>query len=121
LRIKEKEQHATQHGLSSALRNAAMDRLAQLESLSDQLSAAVKSLVCHCRRMYTSNGANGHATEKSSTSPEGLPRADAEVDKELERAKASVLASVTQIRRLVYGPSDFLQQLASQVRLPCRL
>lgn len=79
-----------------------MDRLAQLEARTTQLSAAVQSLAGHRRSLDSSRGP-------------GCAVLDPETCKELDKAKSSILASLADIKRLVAGPADFLQHLASQV------
>lgn len=79
-----------------------MDRLAQLEARTTQLSAAVQSLAGHRRNLDSSRGP-------------GCAVLDPETCKELDKAKSSILASLADIKRLVAGPADFLQHLASQV------
>lgn len=82
-----------------------MDRLAQLEMHTEQLSSAVKSLIKH----------------RHDTEPPELSRANADTDRELSNAKASILANVASIKALVGGPDDLLQDLATQVRTPTLL
>lgn len=79
-----------------------MDRLAQLESHTEQLSTAVKSLMKH-----------HHDIE-----PSELRQLSIDTDRELINAKASILASIASIKALVNGPDDLLQDLATQVRTP---
>lgn len=79
-----------------------MDRLAQLELHTEQLSAAVKSLTKH----------------RPNIEPLEPPRASEDTDRELSNAKASILANVASIKALVDGPDDLLQDLAAQVATP---
>lgn len=81
-----------------------MDRLTELKGHSDQLAAAVKSL------MDGRRGAD--SSEQLGTS------ADADIDKDqilFNRAKSNILASIAAIKSLVGKPADFLQDFARQV------
>ncbi|KAG6358770.1 hypothetical protein INS49_012289 [Diaporthe citri] len=78
-----------------------MDRLAQLELHTEQLSTAVKSLMNH----------------RHSIEPPEPPRASADTDRELSNAKASILANIAAIKALVGGPDDLLQDLATQAEI----
>jgi hypothetical protein len=79
-----------------------MDRLARLESHTEQLSAAVTNLMKH-----------RHGGE-----PPEAPQPTEDTDRELSNAKASILASIASIKALVSGPDDLLQDLATQVTSP---
>lgn len=79
-----------------------MDRFAQLELHTEQLSTSVRRLMEH-----------SHNVE-----PLEPPQADAETARELSTAKASILASIASIKVLVGGPDDLLQELATQVATP---
>lgn len=79
-----------------------MDRLAQLELHTEQLSTAVKSLMNH----------------RHNLEPPEPPRASADTDREISNAKASILANIASIKALVGGPDDLLQDLATQVTNP---
>lgn len=74
-----------------------MDSLIELESYSNELSLAVKSLTTYCR----SNNS------PLFTDPEAFP--------EVQQAKRSILLNIAKIRTLVFEPTDFLKHLASQV------
>lgn len=78
-----------------------MDRLAQLESHCGQLSAAAKKLIEYRHSIDA-------ASDQALTSPEAAH--------EVQKAKATILASVASVKKLVAGPADFLQELAFQVR-----
>ncbi|KAG4034861.1 hypothetical protein MFRU_002g02110 [Monilinia fructicola] len=73
-----------------------MDSLIELESYSNELSLAVKSLTTYCR----SNNS------PLFTDPEAFP--------EVQQAKRSILLNIAKIRTLVFEPTDFLKHLASQ-------
>lgn len=83
-----------------------MDSSAELESCSNELAIAVKSLVAYFR------------TNKGVQNGSYMPFIDPEASPEVQKAKQSVLSNVAKIRMLVYAPADFLKHLASQVRLP---
>lgn len=76
-----------------------MNSLTRLESLAQELTAAVENLTNYCRR--------------ADVDPCCVP---AEAPKEEHVARRSILASVTQVQILLDGPVDFLQRLATQVR-----
>ncbi|KAL2289811.1 hypothetical protein FJTKL_01123 [Diaporthe vaccinii] len=78
-----------------------MDRLAQLELHTEQLSTAVKSLMNH----------------RHNIDPPESPRAGLDTDRELSNAKASILANVASIKAIVGGPDDLLQGLATQAEI----
>lgn len=79
-----------------------MDRLALLESHTEQLSTAVKNLMKH----------------RHDIEPPELRQPSTDSDREISNAKASILASIASIKALVNGADDFLQELATQVRTP---
>lgn len=77
----------------------------ELKGHSDQLAAAVESLIDNCR------GADSSDQLRAST--------DADIDKDetlSKRAKSNILASTAAIKSLVAEPTDFLQDFARQVR-----
>lgn len=81
-----------------------MDKLTDLQGHSDQLAEAVKSLV--------DNRRGADSSDQLGTS------ADADVDKDqtlFNRAKSTILASISAIKSLVGEPADFLQDFARQV------
>ncbi|KAH9205956.1 hypothetical protein DL95DRAFT_316507 [Leptodontidium sp. 2 PMI_412] len=79
-----------------------MDSSAELESCSNELAIAVKSLVAYFR------------TNKGVQNGSYMPFIDPEASPEVQKAKQSVLSNVAKIRMLVYAPADFLKHLASQ-------
>lgn len=79
-----------------------MDRLAQLNARTSQLSAAVRSL------------ANFECDLDSSHEP-GSAALDPEACQQLRKARSGILACLADLKKLVAGPPDLLQQLASQV------
>jgi hypothetical protein len=78
-------------------------RVAQLESYSNELTLAVKSLASHSR------------STTALLDPNNQFPVDAAAHDEVHRAQASILAHVAKIKSLVSGPTDFLAHLASQV------
>jgi len=80
-----------------------MDSLTQLENLSNELATTVKSLASYSRSARV---------QQNSTRQ---PFIDLEAHPEVHRAKESILSNVAKIKMLVYGPTDFLRHLASQV------
>jgi hypothetical protein len=72
-----------------------MANLTQLESYSNELATAVRTLTG-----YTS-------TRESLLDPNA--------HKEAHRAKGRILSCVAAIKTLIYGPTDFLEHLAIQV------
>lgn len=82
-----------------------MDRLAQLEMHTEQLSTAVKSLLKH----------------RPDIEPTEPPPANADIERELSNSKASILANIASIKALVGEPDDLLQELATQVTTPTLL
>lgn len=81
-----------------------MDMLAQLESYSDELATAVKSLAAYCRHLDVDR-------------QEHQALVDPDAPTEVHRARASILSNVAKVRTLLNGPTDLLQHLASQVRI----
>lgn len=77
-----------------------MYRLAQLETQNQQLSGAIGDLAKLLRNI---------------SSGEQSLNSDGDLDKELEKAKARILAGVSGIRALITGPTDLLQHIAIQV------
>ena len=75
-----------------------MERLTQLEGYVEQLTEAVKKL----------------ADLSRSIGPEQLLTAS-DADKDVTNTRATILATVAGIKMLVGAPTDFLQNLASQV------
>ncbi|KFZ03776.1 hypothetical protein V502_10671 [Pseudogymnoascus sp. VKM F-4520 (FW-2644)] len=83
-----------------------MDKLTELQRHSDQLAAAIKSLV--------DNRRGADSSDQLGTS------ADADVKKDqtlFNRAKSSILASIAAIKSLVGEPADFLQDFARQIEI----
>lgn len=81
-----------------------MDRLMELKGHSDQLAAAVKSLIDNY--------------QGSDSSDQLGASAGADIDKHetlSKRAKSNILASTVAIKSLVSEPTDFLQDFARQV------
>lgn len=88
-----------------------MNSLDQLEAYTIELAAAVKTLANHCRNFGTSVD----STAKSPLVPPSLVPPDA--PSEAHCARQSVLACLSKLRTLLSEPADFLQQLATQVRI----
>lgn len=82
-----------------------MDGLAQLQSSSSELTAAIQVLVTHCQ---DNSGPARDGTSQPLVSPEDPSG--------VISAKQSILAAISRIQTLLSGPVDFVQQLASQVR-----
>ncbi|ORY69639.1 uncharacterized protein BCR38DRAFT_419679 [Pseudomassariella vexata] len=82
-----------------------MDNFTQLESHSNELARAVRSLASYCRG----------ADVQQSVADQLL--IDSEAHKEVHRAKRSICANVARIKTLMCGPTDFLEHLASQVAI----
>ncbi|RHZ59792.1 anthrone oxygenase tpcL [Aspergillus thermomutatus] len=75
-----------------------MDELTKLEAQSDQLAAAIKSYIKHRRDVELSDQL----------------RANSEANKELNKAKTVIHASMAKIKTLLGGPVELLQDLARQ-------
>lgn len=75
-----------------------MDSLTQLESLARELAAAVKGLGNYCRN--------------ADVDPCLVPP---EAPSEAHGARRTILANVSKVQKLLDGPVDFLQRLATQV------
>lgn len=86
-----------------------MNNLAQLETYTSELAAAVKSLAHCCRNVETS-------TDVGVGSPP-QPLVPPEASNETHRERRSIMANIAKIQTLLGEPADFLQQLAGQVRL----
>ena len=82
---------------------ALMDSLTQLERHSNELATAVKNLARYSRSVDTL---------QDFTQP---PPVDPEAYEDVQRAVASILSNADRVRALVWGPTDFLKHLASQV------
>lgn len=92
-----------------------MTSLDQLELYTSELAAAVKSLANHCRNFGTSVD----STAKSPLVSPSLVPPDA--PSEAHRARQSILTYLSKLRTLLSEPADFLQQLATQVRISASL
>jgi aminoglycoside N3'-acetyltransferase len=79
-----------------------MDELTKLQAQSDQLGAAIKSYIKYQRDMKSSDQL----------------RANPEANKELNKAKTVIHASMVKIKALLGGPVDLIQDLARQVCIP---
>ncbi|KAH8701037.1 hypothetical protein BGW36DRAFT_357667 [Talaromyces proteolyticus] len=85
-----------------------MDQLAKLEALAGELLIATKSLLEHCHSIDAPlYGTSGRPAQLI---PPGA-RAEA------HRARESTIASLTKLRVMLAGPTDFLQDMASQSQL----
>ena len=78
-----------------------MTSLSQLETYTNDLATAAKTLAGH--NQETSLSSDAHFTDASS---------------EIHRAKRDVLANMARLQILLTEPSDFIQHLASQVCCP---
>ena len=79
-----------------------MTSLSQLETYTNELATAAKTLAKHCRD--ASAGSTPHLAV-----PTDAPF-------EIHRTRRNALAIITQLRTLLAEPIDFIQHLASQVR-----
>lgn len=86
-----------------------MTSLAQLESYTNELSAAVKSLANHARNVEDST-----VDFAAASTPQPLVRPDAPSD--AHRARRTVLSVIAKLQTLLGEPADFLQQLSRQVQ-----
>lgn len=75
-----------------------METFAQLESYSNELVAAVKSL-----KISTFQGTDADSL------------IDSEVHSKADQAKQTILSNIAKIKILIHGPTDFLKHLAVQV------
>ncbi|ELR08153.1 hypothetical protein VC83_08898 [Pseudogymnoascus destructans] len=83
-----------------------MDRFTELNGHSDQLAAAIKSLI--------DNRRGADSSHQLGTS------VDTDIDKDqalFTRAKPSILASIAAIKSLVSEPADFLQDFSRQIEI----
>ncbi|KAJ5655731.1 hypothetical protein N7507_007681 [Penicillium longicatenatum] len=78
-----------------------MDELTKLQAQSDQLGAAIKSYIKYQRDMKSSDQL----------------RANSEANKELNKAKTVIHASMVKIKALLGGPVELIQDLARQVEV----
>lgn len=77
----------------------AMDGLSKLEAESERLAATIKSYVKYRREVESSDQL----------------RASPDANMEASRTKSAILASVANIKTLLGGPVELLQDLARQV------
>jgi hypothetical protein len=77
-----------------------MDNLNQLQIYSTELATAFTSFLSHSQNSNFQQG------------PIAQPASDSN---EVQRAREKILSLLTKIRTLIWGPTDFLQHLASQV------
>ncbi|KKA18013.1 Uncharacterized protein T310_8038 [Rasamsonia emersonii CBS 393.64] len=85
-----------------------MTNLAQLEAYTRELSTAIKRLATHCQNAKVAvDSMRGGPPQLI---PPGAPE-------EAHRARESALASITKLQIMLAGPTDFLQQMASQTQL----
>lgn len=88
-----------------------MTNLAQLEAYTRELSTAIKRLATHCQNAKVAvDSMRGGPPQLI---PPGAPE-------EAHRARESALASITKLQIMLAGPTDFLQQMASQVYIRFR-
>lgn len=85
-----------------------MNNSEKLESYAKDLASAVKNFSDYCR-----------TTEIDSITA-ALPIIPAETDDQVQQARRNILTTVAKIQALISKPEDFLQNLASKVRLPPR-
>ncbi|RAL16196.1 uncharacterized protein BO97DRAFT_403310, partial [Aspergillus homomorphus CBS 101889] len=83
-----------------------MAYLDELEAASKELSAAVEDLASHYR--------NGRTDSLGARQPQLIPTG---APPEVHRARESALASLTKLQVMLAGPTDLLQNLASQMQL----
>ncbi|KAL2871730.1 uncharacterized protein BJX67DRAFT_369800 [Aspergillus lucknowensis] len=79
----------------------AMDALTKLEAQSEQLAAAIKGYIKHRREVESSDQL----------------RANPDANKEVNRTKSAIHASMANIKTLLGGPGELLQDLARQVEV----
>jgi hypothetical protein len=79
-----------------------MDELTKLQAQSDQLAAAIKSYIKHQRDVESSDQL----------------RANYEANKDLNKAKTLIHASMAKMKTLLGGPVELIQDLARQVCIP---
>jgi hypothetical protein len=81
-----------------------MNSLIQLESYTDELVTAIKTMTEYCRNIEV---------------PTSFPHLiiPLEAPSEIHRARRTILANMSKVRTLLGEPADFLQHLASQVRI----
>lgn len=82
-----------------------MNGLAQLQTSSSELTAAVQVLVNHYQNT------NGSTSDGISQ-----PLVSSDDPSDVISAQRSILAAISRIQTLLSGPVDFVQQLAGQVR-----
>ena len=85
-----------------------MTNFAQLEAHIDEIATAVKSLVEYGRNIEAPTDFLTGSTSPSLVPPEAFSEA--------HRARRSIMANVAKLPTLLAEPTDFLQQLAVQVR-----
>ncbi|KAH8701043.1 O-methyltransferase family protein [Talaromyces proteolyticus] len=79
-----------------------MENIAQLKTYSSELATAVSSLV-DCSESVTIQQPQNSGRQETPLASE-----------EVHRAKSNILSMTSKIKSLVWGPTDFLQHLASQ-------
>ena len=79
-----------------------MTSLSQLETYTNDLNIAAKTLASHCRD-------DGVGSSPHLAILDDAPR-------EVHRARLSILSNVARLQTLLAEPCDFIQRLASQVR-----
>ncbi|GFF62992.1 hypothetical protein IFM51744_11063 [Aspergillus udagawae] len=78
-----------------------MDELTKLQAQSDQLATAIKSYIKHQRDVESSDQL----------------RANSEANKDLNKAKTLIYASMAKMKTLLGGPVELIQDLARQVEV----
>lgn len=84
-----------------------MTNMAQLQAQTRKLSTAIQSLVTHCQ-----NAAIPMDSTSGRPPPQLIPL---EAPGEAHRAREFALLSIAKLQIMLAGPTDFLQQMASQV------
>lgn len=77
-----------------------MDNVNKLQSYSTELATAMTSFLGHSQEVNS----------QQDLSSQGAPDSE-----ELQKAREDILSLLAKIRKLICGPTDFLQQLGSQV------